>query len=692
MAVKNKKKFIIAAVGILIVSGIVILAVKKSGRKQVPVYSVMDLNFGYGGFDYDSMIYGTVTSEANQEIKYNTNQKVEEIYVINGQRVSKGDKLLSYDLTSADIELQMKRLDKEGLDIQIQKLRREIYNLKTTNPEPNVPDIPLEPDIPVEPEKPIEPDIPKDPVPAQEVLDEHSIPYMGKGTSDNPFHYIVSQKGTITGKFLNKLATEKQLFVIEVRQGDVSTGEIIKFYGQKMSEQDAVEDENTTYNLGLALKEKVEEEKDIPAYDILNKDSIEKEGWISGKGTKESPYVFLVKDTGIVKGEFFNLMKEKEAFFRLEVREEDRNDGIVIKAWNQNGKYIKDIKDEDEFLVDVKVNKSKENSKQEDLSDDESTKEDKNKENSKAEESTKEDKDKENSNTEESIKEDKEKENPTKEDASKEPANAVKSKKRNVNVVNTSKVDYVMGMNKSYIVSDIKSQIAQLESQIKELQLNEKEAEIEIRKMERKLENQTIVSDVNGVVTNLGDPDNPPADGSPLMTVKSEEGLYIKGEVPENKLHLIGKGTILEGFSGQSGMTFTAEVTNVSPYPSGERDKLDGIISNSNYPFTAYIENGSGLSNDDYIELKIAKDDIAMSKIELNQPFVKFEDGRYFVMIADENNRLKKQYIKVTGTSFFVTIEGGLSPEDRIAFPYGKNVKEGAPVKDSTVDELYDGY
>ena len=77
MAVKNKKKFIIAAVGILIVSGIVILAVKKSGRKQVPVYSVMELNFGYGGFDYDSMIYGTVTSEANQEIKYNTNQKVE---------------------------------------------------------------------------------------------------------------------------------------------------------------------------------------------------------------------------------------------------------------------------------------------------------------------------------------------------------------------------------------------------------------------------------------------------------------------------------------------------------------------------------------------------------------------------------------------------------------------------------------
>ena len=666
MAVKNKKKIILTAVGLVIVSGIIIFAVKKNGGKQVPVYSVMDLSFGYGGFDYDSTIYGMVTSEANQDIKYNTNQKVEEIYVIEGQRVSKGDKLLSYDLTSADIELQMKNLDKEGIGIQIQKLRRDISNLKNTKPEPERPEVPMEPEVPIEPEDPSKPDIPKEPVPAQDILDEHSLPYMGKGTSDNPFHYLVSQKGTITGKFLNKLAKEKQLFVIEVRQGDVSTGEIIKFYGQKMSEQDAVEDENAYYNLGLELRQKIEEEKDIPAYDLLNKESIENEGWLSGNGTKENPYVFLVKDTGIVKGDFFNKMKDNEVFFRLEVREDNKNDGIIVKAWDQNGKFIKDVKDDDEFIVDVKAKASVENQEGE-------NQEGQNQEG----------------------------ENPKDTDLSPKPEssddidNTNLQSRKNGNgykLVNTAKVDYVMDMNAGNSVSDLKSQIAQLESQIKELQLNEKEAEIEIKKMERQLENQTVVSAVDGVVTSLGDPNTPSADGSPLLTVKSEEGLYIKGEIPENKLHLVGKGTILEGFAGRNGISFTAEVTNVSPYPSAEGDKFGDTSNNSVYPFTAYIENGAGLSNDEFTELKIMDSDIVAAKIDLNQPFVKYEDGKYFVMIADENNRLKKQYVNVTGTSYLVTIEGGLTLEDRIAFPYGKNVKEGAPVKDSTIDELYSAY
>ena len=51
-------------------------------------------------------------------------------------------------------------------------------------------------------------------------------------------------------------------------------------------------------------------------------------------------------------------------------------------------------------------------------------------------------------------------------------------------------------------------------------------------------------------------------------------------------------------------------------------------------------------------------------------------------MIADENDRLKKQYV-VTGKTIYgsaVEIKSGLSESDRIAFPYGKNAVEGANV------------
>ena len=54
-------------------------------------------------------------------------------------------------------------------------------------------------------------------------------------------------------------------------------------------------------------------------------------------------------------------------------------------------------------------------------------------------------------------------------------------------------------------------------------------------------------------------------------------------------------------------------------------------------------------------------------------------------MIADENNRLKKQYVVIGRTVYgsAVEIKSGLTEDDRIAFPYGKNAVEGAAVTDS---------
>lgn len=57
----------------------------------------------------------------------------------------------------------------------------------------------------------------------------------------------------------------------------------------------------------------------------------------------------------------------------------------------------------------------------------------------------------------------------------------------------------------------------------------------------------------------------------------------------------------------------------------------------------------------------------------------------YYVMKADENNRLKKQYVK-TGRIIYgsqIEIKSGLSESDKICFPYGKNIKEGIKTKDS---------
>lgn len=63
-------------------------------------------------------------------------------------------------------------------------------------------------------------------------------------------------------------------------------------------------------------------------------------------------------------------------------------------------------------------------------------------------------------------------------------------------------------------------------------------------------------------------------------------------------------------------------------------------------------------------------------------------NGTSYVMKEDKNGRLKKQKVK-TGKTYYgqaVEILSGLDGSEYIAFPYGKNVKEGVRVRET--DEL----
>ena len=117
-----------------------------------------------------------------------------------------------------------------------------------------------------------------------------------------------------------------------------------------------------------------------------------------------------------------------------------------------------------------------------------------------------------------------------------------------------------------------------------------------------------------------------------------------------------------------------------------------------------------GMSKADYAEMKfesalIEEDDeltegtaeIQLSdtvedysnKIYLEKFFVRTEsDGRSYVMKQDENGLLAKQYVETGRTIYGYAIEvvKGVTMQDKLAFPYGNNVVEGAKTKE--VDQL----
>ena len=61
-----------------------------------------------------------------------------------------------------------------------------------------------------------------------------------------------------------------------------------------------------------------------------------------------------------------------------------------------------------------------------------------------------------------------------------------------------------------------------------------------------------------------------------------------------------------------------------------------------------------------------------------------------YVMKRGEDGLLMKQYIEVGKTSGEgYEILSGVTTDDYLAFPYGKEVKEGAKTREGTIDELY---
>ena len=79
--------------------------------------------------------------------------------------------------------------------------------------------------------------------------------------------------------------------------------------------------------------------------------------------------------------------------------------------------------------------------------------------------------------------------------------------------------------------------------------------------------------------------------------------------------------------------------------------------------------------------------------IYLEKPFLREEGGSSYVLVRGEDGLLEKRYVK-TGKSLwgsYVEVLEGLSEEDYLAFPYGKNVKPGLPTRESDLSELY-GY
>lgn len=241
---------------------------------------------------------------------------------------------------------------------------------------------------------------------------------------------------------------------------------------------------------------------------------------------------------------------------------------------------------------------------------------------------------------------------------------------------------------------ELASQIKEKEETLKTLELNKRTAELELKQLKKQMDDGVIASTVDGTVKSVLDEDTAKLEGSPLIRVTGEEGFYITGSVTETALDKLEKGMAVTVSSWNTGMTYEAEITGISNSPSSN-NYYGGNPNMSYYPFTAVIRGDAELSNGEGVDLSVEglnSSSYNPDAIYLSQAFVREEGARYYVYKKGEDDKLTKQYVDV-GKIIYGSLEitSGLEMDDEIAFPYGRDVKEGA--KTEPTDSLYDyGY
>ncbi len=254
------------------------------------------------------------------------------------------------------------------------------------------------------------------------------------------------------------------------------------------------------------------------------------------------------------------------------------------------------------------------------------------------------------------------------------------------------------GMEEGFTASELAEMIKDKEQEIKAAKLSVREAELAVKKKQRIVDGKTVKSTMTGTVISVGESDGT-SDQDYFIKVASDAGLYAKGSMNELALETIHVGDTISGVMIESGVRFTAVIKEISKYPdpNGSSMSFSYGAENANasyYPFYALVEAEEEIEEGD-AELQLSETMTTSDDgIYLEPFFVRQEsNGQSYVWKQGARGKLTKQKV-VTGKTVYggsaVEILSGLTEEDRIAFPYSKNVKEGAETKE--VDMLKEAY
>lgn len=239
----------------------------------------------------------------------------------------------------------------------------------------------------------------------------------------------------------------------------------------------------------------------------------------------------------------------------------------------------------------------------------------------------------------------------------------------------------------SYTAEELSEAISEKESEIAEAKQNLNEAKINYKEAKKEVDAATVKAKVSGKVTVAYTADSVPTDGSAAIVVRADDGMYVNTAVSEMNLDTIQVGGTILCTSWETGQEYEAVVKEISDFPTaGSAVEGASNPNSSYYPVVAYIQNAEGLSTGESVSISYSSQSmgtVSDDAIYLQKAYIRTEGRQSYVYKEGKKGRLTKQYIKTGETIYgqYVQVISGITMDDNLAFPYGKNVKEGAKVQ-----------
>ena len=242
---------------------------------------------------------------------------------------------------------------------------------------------------------------------------------------------------------------------------------------------------------------------------------------------------------------------------------------------------------------------------------------------------------------------------------------------------------------------EINKAILEKAQAVKEQEVNLKVAKLKLDKKLAELGDGNVYAEFDGTVKTVRDPDEAYNNSEAVVELSGGGGYYVTGTLSEMDLGSVQVGDTVSISSWMTGAACEGTIVSIDDYPTSNGNNWgDGNRNASYYPFRVFVTEDANLQPNDYVDMQFQKNasaDESGNTLYLESMFIRTENGKSYVMARGEDGRLEQRWVQ-TGRDLwgsYTQIRGGLTIDDYVAFPYGRDVTEGAKTVEATADQLY---